>query len=95
MTTEQRSEICRLLATRLVAEGLEPDGEPNGLGRLSEAAIDEVNRPNLRAQLPIRRLQPRVAELGGMALESGVVRIVASRLGVGVGRARGAASGHT
>jgi hypothetical protein len=43
----QRVLICGWLADRLVAEGLEPNYEPNALGIAIEAAIDEVNRPNL------------------------------------------------
>jgi len=43
----ERTMICGWLADRLVAEGLEPNYEPNPFGLAIEAAIDEVNRPNL------------------------------------------------
>ena len=45
--------------------------------------------------MPIRRLQPRVAELVGMALAQVWFESLASRRGVVLGRERVAASGHT
>lgn len=47
LSRPERVMICSWLADRLVAEGLEPNYEPNTFGLLIEAAIDEVNRPNL------------------------------------------------
>jgi hypothetical protein len=47
LTKSQRTIICGWLADRLVAEGLEPNYEPNPFGLAIEAAIDEINRPNL------------------------------------------------
>lgn len=47
LTKYQRTMICGWLADRLVAEGLEPNYEPNPFGLAIEAAIDEINRPNL------------------------------------------------
>ena len=47
LTKSQRTMICDWLADRFVAEGLEPNYEPNLFGLAIEAAIDEINRPNL------------------------------------------------
>ena len=47
LTKSQRIMICGWLADRLVAEGIEPNYEPNALGIAIENSIDEVNRPNL------------------------------------------------
>lgn len=47
LTSGERTVVCGWLADRLVAEGLEPNYEPNALGQAIEAALDEVNRPNL------------------------------------------------
>lgn len=47
-TPDQRKQICCLLGSALVECGLEADGEPTAKGLIIEAAIDEVNRPNLR-----------------------------------------------
>lgn len=47
LTALQRSMICSWLAERLASEGLDANYEPTALGISLEAAIDEVNRPNL------------------------------------------------
>lgn len=52
VSDRERQQICSMLGTALVQEGLEPSGEPNAKGRLIEAAIDEVNRPILRRSSP-------------------------------------------
>ena len=47
LTNNQRSMICSWLAERLASEGFDANYEPTALGISLEAAIDEVNRPNL------------------------------------------------
>lgn len=51
-TSDQRKEICSLLGSALVDCGLDAEGEPTAKGLMIEAAIDEVNRPNLHLPIP-------------------------------------------
>jgi hypothetical protein len=49
---DQRKLVCSVLGSALIEHGLDADGEPTAKGVLIEAAIDEVNRPNLRPPTP-------------------------------------------